>query len=228
MIRLWREGWKHPLFRPFASAHTYASACGTDSDGGIKCYLNIMKLSDSGYPGQDGWKGGNGGFGPQLGVAWCTAALLGQATRLGRSLALCLQQTGDQWGDNDRLFNYGFRYLFTPDYRGGAELAGFDVNDFALRSVSDTLSVSAAIDGKNHLRLDTWQVSVGARQIAPVGTATVTVNDLASGTNSVPSTKSDLFLVSTAGEAEADYLSGHLDSGLLRLNLWRVAEEPGF
>jgi len=57
--------------------------------------------------------------------------------------------------------------------------------------------------------------------------SSITVNTPAVGTLAVRPILLDLPPLSSVGESEADYLTGHLKGGDLRLNLWRVAAEPG-
>ncbi len=226
-VTLWRHGWQFPLFRQLVSQKLYFD-CGVDEVGLPKCYP-VEKFGDSGYPGLDGWKGGNGGLGPKLGVPWCTEAGVRQATRLDRPLIVALSQTANKETDGDALFEYGYKLLFTPDYRGGALLnvPGLTIADFAVRTVTDTLAVTAVIDKQNHLRLNTWQVVAGIRQIASLGAATLSINNLAAGNRVIPTTLVDMTLSPTV-ESEQDYLTGHLENGNLRLDIWRVAAKPEF
>jgi hypothetical protein len=229
MVKLWSNGWLHPLFRQIATARYYtgAYACGVDAEGDAKCYFDVPKLADSGYPGLEGWKGGNGGLGPKMGVPWCTSSLLGQATRLDRTLVVSLQQTGDRWGDNDRLLDYGYKLLFTPDHRGGHRLNSPTATDFSVRSITDTLAFTALITSQNRLYVHVWQTVSGLGQLAPLGFAYVTVTNLAAGTHFVPTTLIDMATLPSI-EAQKEYLSGHLDGGQLQLDLWRIDESPEF
>jgi D-alanyl-D-alanine carboxypeptidase len=229
-VNLWLEGWQHPLFRQISTDRYYTGphTCGEDADGAAKCFFGVEKLGDSGYPGLEGWKGGNGRLGPSLGRPSCTSSLLGQATRVDRTLVVSLHQTGDRWGDNDRMLDYGYQYLFTPDNRGANVLAGTVVSDFAVRRVTDTVTVTAVIDGQNNLRLDTWQVMASLGQVEPLAAVVMPVNDLAKGTNSLRATLVDMTPLPTVGEAEGDYLTGYLSNGQLRLDVWRVGAEPGY
>ena len=219
---LMMHAWQHPLFRQYIGPHT-DFLCGEDANGEDKCYSFNKSTS---YPGLEGWKGGNIGWTvPGFPVPFCTSCWLGHATRLNRSLIVALQQSGSS---NDRagLFDYGYQLLFTPDYRGGHQMNGPSVTDFAVRSVNDTLAFSAMVDTQNRLRVDTWQIVAGIGQVAPLGNHSLTFNDLGAGTHLIPPTLLDLTSLPTI-ESEADYLSGHLENGRLRLDVWRVAAEPG-
>jgi hypothetical protein len=55
----------------------------------------------------------------------------------------------------------------------------------------------------------------------------LTINNLPAGNKPIRPTLLELTTLPTVGLPEADYLSGHLDGGDLRLNVWRVAAEPG-
>ncbi|MGH8248516.1 MAG: hypothetical protein ACREUU_19025, partial [Gammaproteobacteria bacterium] len=188
-VTLWRHAWQYPLFRQLVSEKLYDN-CGTNAQGLLKCYV-VVKFGDSGYPGLEGWKSGNVGSGPQLGLPWVTEAVVRQATRLDRSLIVALAQTKNKETDGDNLFDYGYRFLFTPDYRGGHQMNAPAVRDFTVRPITDTLSFTAMIDTQNFLRVHTWQVVAYIRQVAPLGNAALTFNDIAGGTNSVPATLLD-------------------------------------
>lgn len=219
---LMMHAWQHPLFRQFAGPHT-DFLCGKDAEGEDKCYSFNKSTT---YPGLEGWKGGNIGFTvPGFPVPFCTSCWLGHATRLNRSLIVALQQSGSS-NDRTGLFDYGYQLLFTPDYRGGHQMNGPNVTDFAVRSVNDTLAFSAMVDTQNRLRVDTWQIVAGIGQVAPLGNRSLTFDDLGAGTHLVTPTILDLTSLPTI-ESEADYLSGHLENGRLRLDVWRVAAEPG-
>ena len=151
----------------------------------------------------------------------------GQATRLDRSLIAALQQSGDRNADSARLWDYGYRLLFTPDYRGGGGINTPSVTDFAVRKIHDTLAVSAVIYGADELRLDAWQVVAGIGQIGSLNSTALTISNLPVGTHAPRTRILDVTKLPTVGESEADYLTGHLDGGDLRLNVWRVGAEPG-
>jgi hypothetical protein len=227
LTTLWREGWKHSLFRTYASSTLIYADCGTDAQGDEVCFF--VNKGTPWYPGLDAWKGGNLGWSvPGFNVPFCTSCFLGQATRLDRSLIAALQQTGSRTGDSARLWDYGYQLLFTPDYRGGGGINTPTVTDFALRKIHDTLAVSAVIYGADQLRLDAWQVVAGIGQVGSLNNSTLTINDLAVGTHTPRTKILDVTKLPSVGEAEADYLTGHLDGGDLRLNVWRVGAEPGF
>lgn len=225
---LWRDGWQYQLFRGISTAKDYAGV-GEDVQGNPKVYLLEKHSDGGGYPGLEGWKGGNGGLwkGAQpFVVPWCTESVLGQATRLDRSLIFVLQQTKDRWVDAKPMLDYGFQYLFTPDFRGGHQMNGPTVVDFAVRRITDTMAFSAIIDTQNNLRLHTWQVVAGIGQVAPLGNAFITYDNLGAGTHAIEATLIDMTKLPTV-EAESDYLTGHVESGRLRLDVWRVGAEPG-
>jgi hypothetical protein len=227
LTTLWREGWKHSLFRTYASSTLIYADCGTDAQGEEVCFF--VNKGTPWYPGLEAWKGGNLGWSvPGFNVPFCTSCFLGQATRLDRSLIAALQQTGSRTGDSARLWDYGYRLLFTPDYRGGGGINMPAVTDFAVRKIHDTLAVSAVIYGADQLRLDAWQVVAGIGQVGSLNNSTLVINNLAVGTHAPRAKILDVTKLPTVGEAEADYLTGHLDGGDLRLNVWRVGAEPGF
>jgi len=226
LVTLWREGWKHPLFRAYASSTLSYADCGVDAQGEQLCFL--VEKGTPWYPGLEAWKGGAVGWTvPGFSVPFCTTCYLGQSTRLDRSLIVALQQTGAMGGDSARLWDYGYRLLFTPDYRGGGGINTPAITDFALRKIHDTLAVSAVIHGADQLRLDAWQVVAGIGQAGSLNSSTLLINNLPAGTHAPRTKILDVTKLPTVGEAEADYLTGHLDGGDLRLNVWRVGAEPG-
>lgn len=83
------------------------------------------------------------------------------------------------------------------------------------------------IHGADQLRLDAWQVVAGIGQVSSLSGSAVTINNLAAGADVSRTKILDLTPLPTVGESAADYLTGHLNGGDLRLNIWRVAAEPG-
>lgn len=229
LVNLWRHGWQFSEFRRFSTDTSWIDQ-GKDAQGQPKIWSLEKHSAETGYPGLEGWKGGNGGLWKgsfPFGIPICTSSVLGQATRLERSLIFALEQTGNRWGDVRQLLDYGFRLLFTPDYRGGGGINTPPITDFAVRKIHDTLAVSAIIHGAGELRLDAWQVVAGIGQVTPLNASSITVNNLAVGTHAVRTKLLDVTRLPSVGESEADYLTGHLKGGDLRLNVWRVAAEPG-
>ena len=221
-----RPASQYPLFRQLVSEKKLDFACGVDAEGKEKC-SNMQKFGDSGYPELQGWKSGNGGKGPQLGVPWCTEAVVRQATRLDRSMVVALSQTANKDKDGDNPFDFGYHQLFTPDYRGGGGINSPAITDFAVRKIHDTLAVSAVIQSADQLRLDAWQIAAGIGQVSPLNASSLTINNLAAGTQAPRAKILDVAKLPTVGESDADYLTGHLEGGGLRLNVWRVGAKPG-
>jgi hypothetical protein len=226
LVTLWREGWTHSLFRTYASSTMNYADCGIDAGGEDICFF--VGKGTPWYPGLEAWKGGSVGWTvPGFNVPFCTTCYLGQSTRLDRSLVVALQQTGWMGGDSAALWDYGYQLLFTPDYRGGGGINTPAVTDFAVRKVHDTLAVSAVIYGADQLRLDAWQVVAGIGQANSLNSSSLAIEDLAMGTHVIRQKFLDVAPLPTVGASEADYLTGHLQGGDLRLNVWRVAAEPG-
>lgn len=233
-ITLLRLAVQQPLFAEIASAQRY-DACGTDLQGQPRCYF-LTKLYSRDYPGLGSWKNGNGGFkiDPSFspysadGGPYCegSGCLVAQATRLGRSLYVGLQQSGSRWGDAERLFTYGYRRLFTPD-KQVALTAVEDVRDFALDALSDTQGVSiAAREGAANFSLCAWQMVTGIGQLQQTACREIVFSGVAAGVEPAPVARLDGVRISTL-QAD-DYLIGHRNGdGDLRLHLWRVApREP--
>ena len=223
LVTLWLYAWQYPLFRQFASGNITYGDCGVDANMNQKCYF-LQKTPY--YPGIDGWKGGAVGWTVSgFPVPFCTSCLLGQATRLDRSMVVALQQSDNTGGDSARMFDYGYKVLFTPDYRGSAMLNTPNITDFAVRKVTDTLAVTAAIDAQNNLRVHTWQTVAGIGQVGLLNGASLTYNTLPVGTHYVPPTYLDMTRLPSI-EAVGDYLTGRIQNGRIRLDIWRVAPEP--
>ncbi len=228
LINLWRYAWQFSQFRRFSTDAEWIDA-GEDALHQPKIW-SLTKLSDEGgYPGLQGWKGGNGGLWKgtfPFGVPFCTSSVLGQATRLEHTLIFALEQTGNRWGSVRQLLDHGFRLLFTPDHRGAGGINTPSITDFALRKIHDSLTVSAVIYGADQLRLDAWQTVAGLGQATSLNASSVAVNNLPAGSHLVRTKILDVAKLPTVGAAEADYVTGRLEGGDLHLDVWRVAEEP--
>jgi D-alanyl-D-alanine carboxypeptidase len=240
LITLWREGWRHTLFRQFANAVS-------EHDGGT-VNLDPPKLfhleRNSTYLGHDGWKGGHGRVGTVLDeegnvidVPNCEQCHVGQATRAGHSLVVGIQQSQNDWSNAVELFDYGFQRLFTADRRGhndldadgpvfvapGQPVMG-SVQQLALDDLTENWIVSAAIDANNHLQLQTWDVDAGAGSIEAIGQSILTVDYLGSAVGS-GAANMDLVRIPAPDKVLADYVSGTIDDGQLRLDIWRLGAE---
>jgi hypothetical protein len=223
MVTLWLYATQDSEFVDFATRTMY-DGIGENANGDAKIYFLEKHGTDGPYPGLGGWKGGNGRLGPSLGYPSCTSCVIAEATRLTRELVVSFQQSGDRWGDAKRLFDYGYKLLFTPDYRGSEMLNVPNITDFAVRKVTDTLAITAAIDAQNNLRLHTWQTVAGIGQVSLLNSASLNYNALPPGTHYLRPTLLDMTRLPSI-EAEADYLTGRLVNGRLQLDLWRVTGE---
>lgn len=231
-IKLWRYARDIPLFAELASASTYFG-CGEDPDGNEKCW-GISKFNDSGYPGLNGWKGGNGGFtidqytnimnGPFCIGSGC---LIAESYRMDRALIVGLQNSGkrytsDRWDDADELFDFGFRQQFTPDKRGSGNTTGWTA-DFALDGVGELITVTLHIDNSDQsVQLCSWSTLVDSGSITQNSCNELLVSGLAaSNLQAVPAIIDAASLGSAF--ADGDYIIGHRNlSSWLQLDLWRV------
>jgi hypothetical protein len=232
-ITLWLHADQDPLFAQVASAKTW-DACGEDADGNDRCYF-LTKLSDSGYPGLAGWKGGNGGFSidpdfddyTQNGGPYCVGSgcLVAQATRLDRDMIVGIQQSGDRWGDADEMFEYGYRLRFTADHRGPKVLVT-SVADFALDSVQDTLGVLARIDLAGKFDVCTWTLFADSGFQKQISCHRPRFTGVAGSVDRAPPTLVDGVRISTL-LADGDYWTAYLNGSTLNFDLWRVgSNEP--
>jgi D-alanyl-D-alanine carboxypeptidase len=232
-VALWLSAYKDPQFQEFAGSDMY-DACGLE-EWEDKCYFLSRSVADR-YPGMESWKGGSLGFFcgdvpdtvPLCASGGCLSA---QVTRLSRTLALnqlhsqSAETAADRWNDAYDLFDYGYRQLFTPDFRGDSGAQGGPATDFAIDNVGDTRFVSAVLTPGGALKLCDWQVVAGIGQIGLLACAQRAYTNLPGGSQTLAPARIDILRLSTL-ESEGDYLSGHLESGNLTLRVWRVAERP--
>ncbi|MEL7450801.1 MAG: serine hydrolase [Pseudomonadota bacterium] len=224
-VTLWRFANQNPLFREIASARSYVG-CGTDGAGDPKCHI-LSKFGDSEYPGLDGWKGGNGGYfvpGYSNNGPFCVGSgcLIAETTRLGRTMQVALQQSGNRWNDHDEMLTWGYRMQFTADRRGGTRIVG-QVVDFDLDHIGDQVALIATINQNNRPELCTYSLFADLGQITPLGCEGIELTGVAGSADQAVPTKVDGALISTF-LVEGDYLTGYTTGSInqLNLNLWRV------
>lgn len=234
--QLWASVYDDPLFLEFAGASS-EDVCGVMPGDIEVCHPAIppMTKNMSVYPNLDGHKtGGGGGLCPSEpaydAVPTCVSGgcLAIQATRLQRPLIIAeLQpsgQTANRWPDALTLFDYGYRQIFTPDFRSTSGNAGGQATDFGLDYLNDTRAITAALTDDKELSLCNWSISPGLNSVSIGGCAKRTYNGLAAGTRQQPPTRLEAVRISTL-EAEGDYLVGRLETGGLVLRLWRVGKK---
>jgi D-alanyl-D-alanine carboxypeptidase len=228
-VTLWRSVYTDPDFQQFVGPVNYIG-CGEDAGGEEVCHT--LDKGPGNYPGQDSWKGGSLGFfcptddyPETAGLPLCASGgcLTVQATRLQRALLVNVLQpqplTADRWPDARHLFDHGYRRLFTPDARSTGTDAG-ESPDFGLDVVTDSLAVSALIDGQT-VRLCSWEAYAPTGQLSQLGCAERTVDNLAASATQ-PRAQEVEVVVSSTLEAEGDFLVGHHDGDALVLRLWRI------
>jgi hypothetical protein len=240
LITLWREGWRHTLFRQMANSISEHDGSTVNLDPPKEFHLE----RNTSYIGFEGWKGGHGKVGTVrdeqgnvIDVPICDNCFVGQATRGGHSLVVGIQQSQDGWQNAKPLFDFGFQRLFTGDRRGhndlelngpilvnpGQPVMG-EVRQLALDGLTGNWIVSATIDGNNHLQLQTWNVQAGPGQLDALGGTIVTVADLGTAMVTIDA-NTDLIRIPVNGTVVADYVSGTVDAGKLRLDVWRLGAE---
>jgi hypothetical protein len=153
-------------------------------------------------------------------------------------LIVGIQQSSNDLANAERLYDYGFKRLFTPDRRGHNDLSSDgpiivgpgphmgDVIDFAIDHVTGNWSVSAAIDGEGHLQIVNWDAEVTPGTVVSLGGAIQTYSGLASGQQASIGTTVDVVQLPTNGTIVGDYLTGSIAGGNLRLDVWRLGAEP--
>ncbi len=228
LVTLWRYARQYPLFQEYATKLTLDNFCGTDADDLPKCLDPLTKFGTSQYPGLDGWKGGNGGHGPGFGIDFCVlngGCLAAATTRLDRTMLVTLRQSGDLWGDHDRLVNWGYRKAFAPDMRASKEL-GLNI-DFGLDVMtSENVALTASLDATRELKVCGFPIGVEPWTIGAGSCVTAEVTGLPDGaTGPFLPTTVDVAELNT-GLAAGDFLTGAIVVGqggpALSLTGWRV------
>jgi len=233
---LWASVYNDPLFLEFAGTASQ-EVCGTLPGNISICHPAVPPMTKdmTPYPKLDGHKtGGGGGLCPSVpafdAIPTCVGGgcLAVQATRLQRPLIVTeLQPTGqtaNRWPDARTLFDYGYRQIFTPDFRATSGGDGGVATDFGLDSLTDGHAVTAALTGAQQLSLCNWATDVGNGTISKGGCAQRSYTNLAAGQQRTPPTQLDMVRISTL-EAEGDYLLGRLEGNNLVLRLWRIGEK---
>jgi hypothetical protein len=248
LITLLREGSRHPLFRSLGGNVIFgdvpseqAALCGTDAAGDEKCNGPFPKINTIGdYPGRVMWKGGNIGFWsaagsangvpPQPTVPYATNSAVAIVERMGFTLAMSLMQSGSRVEDSQRLLDYGFRRLLTPDRRGTAQLyvpsGGIAtprrVINFDVDRLTSGAALTAVVDDLNRLRVDVWTLNPAAQSLQWAGMGEHAYALVGSG-DPVPVRAVGLVELPTV-RAQRDLLSVHRRSNGIELNLWRIGE----
>ncbi|MCP4193791.1 MAG: LEPR-XLL domain-containing protein [Planctomycetaceae bacterium] len=240
LITMWRAGWQHPLFRQFSSSENSIEATTLNLDP-----PKIFQLDrTNGYVGQDGWKGGHGRVGDVydeqgqlIEVPICTQCHVGQARRGGHTVVVGIQQSKEDMSNARELYDFSFQKLFTPDRRGrsappsggpggivgpGPQMG--DIHSLAVDHLTDSWIVTAAIDDAQHLQLITWAVNVNGGNLTPLGGAIDTVDNLPQG-NEIASQATDMVRLPEGPRVQGDYVTASIESGNLRLDVWRVGAE---
>lgn len=160
---------------------------------------------------------------PDIKAPPSSSTLVAETTRLGRTLHVCLQQTGDRWGDHDRLMTYGFRKLFTPDRRSNAQaLNVYETNDLDLVIVGRELAVAAYTLGTS-VRIASFDIGSGALRFTGFNfPKSHTINDLPLGDLVTPTTAIAAKRLAPNGDAAADIVVLHEQSNQLKFELFRI------
>jgi hypothetical protein len=252
MITLQREGAKHPLFLQLGGIEVYGLVppnnvlCGTDAEAAAKCSGPFAKFTTIGlYPGRVAWKGGNGGLwwsngeaedvpARPAGIPWCTASAVGIVNRLDRSLAIALQQTDSRDEDCQRLLDFGFRRIFSPDLRGSVEFpqpggvvdpdGPVRVKNFAIDRIDASSGVTAIIDDNENLQLNIWDFDFSSRKLVSAGSKKRTYALLSGASYALP-TVVDLAPMPAAGSLQ-DEFAANLRGDHVDLSIWRIGEKP--
>lgn len=227
---LWASAYNDPLFLEIAGKAS-ATVCGTLPDTTMLCHPTPppMTKNMTQYLELDGWKNGNGGSScaAYAALSKCTDCLTAQATRLGRSMVSSSLRTvgsGAAWSDATTMFDYAYRQVFTPDFRGDSAGQGGAASDFGLATVSETFAMTAVPTGAATIRVCNWGVNAGTGTLAKMVCTNRAVVGLMSGGPATVPRRVGLVRLSTL-EAEADYLLGRITAGSLKLSAWRVGQK---
>jgi len=251
LITFWREAWKNPRFRTYAGAkaqHPNNPATTVNTDAPKEFTL----ARDSSYVGHDGYKGGHGKVGDvydeqgnEIDTAICDQCHVGSATRGGHTLVVGIQQSGNDDANAERLYDFGFEMLFTPDLRGtndyeptlneviapGESYMG-QINAIALDHIGLGSVVSASIDSQQQLQIQLWNANPNSGNINLATGAIEKFSGLAQGPSDARDEVVDVVQLPSVGKVLGDYVSGVIDDGNLRLDVWRVGsnyvEPPTF
>jgi hypothetical protein len=177
------------------------------------------------------WWFNNGENWPDSVAFACSAALVSESSRLNRELHLCLQQTGDRWGDHDRLMDYGYQKLFTPDFRSVLNVPLAPMSDFDLVTVSDQMALFAYVEGTG--------VSIRGRGFSPVTVValgqTNSILDLpAASSLAGPRREIDIDVMfpaqglSPGAGSMVDLVTARRVGSNLHLEAWKISADPGF
>ncbi len=228
--RLWASAYNDPLFLEIAGKAS-ATVCGTLSDDTVLCHPTPppMTKTMTQYLELDGWKNGNGGStcAAYAALAKCTDCLTAQATRLGRSMVASSLRTvgsGAVWSDATTMFDYSYRQVFTPDFRGDSAGQGGAATDFGLATVSENFVMTAVPTGAATIKVCNWGVDAGTGTVVKMVCANRAVVGLTSGGPATVPRRVGLDTLSTL-EAEADYVLGRITAGSLTLSAWRVGQK---
>ena len=239
LITMWRAGWQHPLFRQFASSENSIEATTLNLDPPKIFQLNRT----NGYVGQDGWKGGNGRVGSVydeqgelIDVPICTQCHVGQARRGGHTVVVGIQQSKEDLSNAWKLYDYSFQKLFTPDRRGrsapppgpdvivGPGPRMSDIHSIAMDHITNSWIITAAVDNAQQLQLITWTVDVNGGNLTSIGSVIKTIDNLPQG-NDIASQATDIVRLPEVSRVLGDYVTGSIENGNLRLDVWRVGAE---
>jgi D-alanyl-D-alanine carboxypeptidase len=228
--KLWAAAYANPLFLEFTGKAMW-TVCGVINGDTQICHPDpgpMVKTGMDNYLELDGYKGGSGGGSCDAfaGVPPCAGCLSSQATRLDRALVTSgLRSDADsRWPDATKMFDYSYRQIFTPDYRGNSGAQGGTTTDFGLDAVGDLHAVTSVLVGGPTLRVCNWNVDVGIGLLAKTLCTDRVITGLTSGGTPAPP-QSVAIVRASALQAEADSIVGRVVAGTLQLSAWRIGKK---
>jgi D-alanyl-D-alanine carboxypeptidase len=227
---LWATAYDHPEFIEI-SGRASATLCGTLPDDSQLCHPNPppMTKNMTQYIELDGWKNGNGGAScaAYAALPGCSDCLTAQATRLDRSVVAAGTRSvgvGATWSDTTKMFDYSYRQIFTPDWRGDSGAQGGATTDFGIDAVDDMHTTTAVLPGGTTLRVCNWAVNIGLGTLTKTRCTDRAIAGLTAG--GTPAIPQRLAIVPVSEiEAEDDYVVGRVTAGALKLTAWRVGQK---
>jgi hypothetical protein len=155
----------------------------------------------------------------------CSSCLTSQATRLGRPLVTNTLEavTNTSTVDATKIFDYSYRQIFTPDYRGNSGAQGGSATDFGLDTVTESYALTAVPAANSGVKVCNWNIDATAGVLTRTLCTTRNLAGLTPAAGAIPR-RVGIATLSTFN-AEGDYVVGRITAGALQLKLWRVGQK---
>jgi D-alanyl-D-alanine carboxypeptidase len=175
LARIWMAGMEDAAFREFVQTGRTWEGDGTFLASTVIKHYEITK--PGGYPGIEGHK--NGKTPNCSGADDSDQCFVGSARRIGRRIVIAGMQSdgviGGTTGDAAEIWDYAFRRLFHPDYRGGSALSDA-ASKLSLACPATGRAVTASLGPTGRTLVTSWATSLTnktytilGKRIAPTG-----------------------------------------------------------